>query len=124
MVEDGVEFPGCQRRMEEAGGRRGCSSLVDAAVLPVGEEGDAVACAHDLGQVVLEFAERQILVNDLGHVESWLYLERQMSDDTKRSKTYNTRGKAIAVLIAREHVDRSIGGDQLHRLHGSREIAV
>jgi len=48
MVEDGVEFPGCQRRIEEAGGRRGCSALVDAAldpdlsgaaVLPVGEEG-------------------------------------------------------------------------------------
>src|ERR1700680_1107796 len=52
MVEDGVEFGGCQGRIEEAGGRRGCSAVVNAAfdpdlsgaaVLPVGEEGDAVA---------------------------------------------------------------------------------
>src|SRR5271154_6088745 len=63
MVDDGVEFPGCQPRIEDAGGRRGGSALVDAAfdpdlsgaaVLPVGEEGDAVPCAHDLGQMVLE----------------------------------------------------------------------
>jgi len=31
--------------------------------------------------------------------------------NTERSKTYNAPGEAIAVLIARKHVDRSIGGD-------------
>ena len=60
VIEDWMEFPGCEGRVVEMDWR--ASALVDASFDPdlpylIGEERDAVAGAHNGGEVVLEFTE-------------------------------------------------------------------
>src|SRR5450631_3325220 len=80
-VWDGVELLRGENGVVEAGGRWGGAALIDAAldpelagptILPIGKNGDAVACAHDVREMMFEFAEGQVLVDDLRHIEARL----------------------------------------------------
>src|SRR6185503_9181022 len=94
MIGDGLEFLCGQLCVVEERWRcRGCA-LIDAAfdpelsreaALPVGEDGDAVACAHDVAEVVFELAEWQVLIDDLGDLKARLQCKRDMSDDADRA---------------------------------------
>ena len=57
--------------------------LVDVVVLPVGEEAHAVTAAHDCFKVVLELVHGKVLVDDLGHIEARLDVERDLGDDSQ-----------------------------------------
>src|ERR1700722_19955250 len=133
MAGDGVELFRGEDGVVEAGGRRSGAALIDtaldpelsgAAVLPVGEDGDAVAGTHDVGEVVLEFAEGQVPVDDLRHFEARLQGEGEMSDDAERAEADDGSGDAVAVLIAGEGVDGAICRDEFDGGDGGGEVSI
>ena len=98
--------------------------LVDFVALPVGEEADAVTGAHDGFKIVLEFVHGQVTVDDLGHIEARLHVESHFCDDAERAERDDGAEETIAVGIAGDLDDFSIGVDEFEGSNGCREVAV
>ena len=98
--------------------------LLDAMVLPVGEEAEAVAGAEDVVEVVLELGEGKILVDDLAHLEGRLDVEGDGGDDTERAEVDDGAEEVVAVLLARDVDDVSVGGDDFKRCDLGGEVSV
>lgn len=72
----GETFPSRQSAPVEQGRRRCCAAfiytvldpdLACAVAIPIGEQGNTVARAHDWCRIVLELSEIQIAIDDVGH---------------------------------------------------------
>src|SRR5580693_4598835 len=76
--------------------------LVDAWLLPIGEEADAIAARLDGVEVVLHLPERQILVDVLANREGWLNVERDTGDDPERTEPHHSGAELLSIGCARE----------------------
>jgi hypothetical protein len=74
----------------------------DAMVLPVGEEADAVAAGHDGFEIVLELVDGEVLVDDLGHLEAWADVERDLVTTPRAPRPTTAPRKMVAVFFAGE----------------------
>ncbi len=61
--------------------------FVDALLLPVGKQADAVGAGLDGVEVILHLPERKIFIDVLAHEESWLKVESYFCDDTESAET-------------------------------------
>ena len=73
--------------------------LVDPALLPIGEQADAVAGRDDVLEVISDLRHRQIEVHVLSHRERRLHVQRDLGDDAERAETDDRRLKRVAVLL-------------------------
>src|SRR5882724_3185654 len=98
--------------------------FVDALVLPVGEEPDAVGSGKNLVEVVFERVEGKIFVDGLGDLISRLDIERHFGDDTKCAEADHSAGENIGVGFSGEFHDVAGGADDFERGDNGRKIPV
>ena len=84
-------------------------------ILPVGEETDAVGTRKNIVKMVFQLRQREILVNDLPHLKSWLHVERDLGDDTQPAQSDDCAGKPVAVFLPGQGHDLAISRDDFHR---------
>src|SRR5947209_1054000 len=109
LTGDGMDLSCCERGSVEGGRRCGTTALVDTPldpkfsgtmVLPVGEQRDAVASAHDGFKIVLKLSEIEIAVYDLRHLVAGLHVEGDAGDHAQRSEANHGSRESVAVLGA------------------------
>src|SRR5437879_9957809 len=74
--------------------------FIDALVLPVSKQADAISAGLDCIKVIFHFSKRHVFVHILAHQESWLNIESDVCDYAKRTKPNNRAQKRFAVLLA------------------------
>src|SRR6185437_8436120 len=83
--------------------------LGEAGGAPVGEHADAVAGGHDLGEVVVQHVQRQVLVDPLADLEGRYQLQDQPGDGAERAEVHD--GAVEGVVAAAQLDDVAAGGD-------------
>src|SRR3981189_1690487 len=73
-------------------------NFADALILPVSKQADAISAGLDCIKVIFHFSKRHVFVHILAHQESWLNIERDLSDYAQRTKPNNHSPKRFAIL--------------------------
>src|ERR1700730_16042469 len=76
--------------------------LVEALLLPVGEQTNAVCARFDLVKVIFDLGQRQVFVHILAHREGRLNIESDLGDYTNNAKANDGSSSFLAVLLAGE----------------------
>src|SRR5262249_35254018 len=97
--------------------------LVDALVLPVGEEADAVGARYDLLEVIFQPRQGQVFVHVLPHLERGNNVERDLRDHPQAAEADN-RSLELRVLVARNSHHLAVGRDDLQRRYGRGQVAI
>ncbi len=97
--------------------------LGSAALLPVGEQADAVACAEDVVKVVLELGKGQVSVDRLGDLEGGFEVERDLGHGTEQTEV-NDGSVELFAVGAGEGVEVTVGVDELDGRDRGGEVPV
>jgi hypothetical protein len=98
--------------------------LRDAAVLPVGEERDAIAGREDFFDMVLESGQGQIEVDGLRNLVGRLHIEGDAGEDAERAEMDRRAREFFGIAGMGEMDDVAAGVDEFESCCRGREIAV
>ena len=130
---DGMEIFGGELAVVEEGGRVEFFAGLDetlkpelggTAMLPVGEDADAVAGGEDVVEVVFELGEGKVGVDGLRDLEGGFDVEGDVGHDAEQAEVDDSSIELVTVLGAREGLEGAVGVYELDGGDGGREIFV
>jgi Pentapeptide repeats (8 copies) len=114
-------------RLRRARLRRAGETLLEpelgqAGPAPVGEQAHAVAAGHEVGEVIAEDLQGQVLVDALGDVERGHQVQDQAGDDAQDTEV--DHGTVEPVVLAAQLDPVTLGGDQGQPGHGGGQVLL
>src|SRR5205085_12158787 len=79
--------------------------LIDAMLLPVGEQADTVGACINYIEIVLQLIKREIFINVLPDGKCRLQVEREFGDHTQSAEADNGTTKRVTIFVARQLQD-------------------
>src|SRR5436309_4585466 len=98
--------------------------FIDASLLPVGEQADAVASGYNLLEMIHELSSGQVQVHVLTHQEGGFDIQRDLRHYAKRAEINDGRLKPAAVLFARELQHLAIRGHDFQGGNRRSEVCI